>query len=132
MRTDSAKAANASAPAAAAAAAAPPAAKASGIRDITNGVARTSISAAPVKRTPAPASTATPAPTPAPAPEPLAAAPAAEAAPKEEEEDISYEEAVRRAEAHAQAVLQCSIDNKDACLSASLLFSPWPRLARTC
>ncbi|BGP43752.1 ribonucleotide-diphosphate reductase subunit rnr1 [Rhodotorula kratochvilovae] len=109
--------------------AAPVPAKPSPIRDITNGVARTSISApAPVKRSstsstpsasPAPSSVpSTTLSTPAPVPEPLAAAPAMPA-PADDDEDISYEEAVRRAEEHAQAVLQCSIDNKDACLMCS-------------
>ncbi|GAA6051557.1 hypothetical protein JCM3770_003468 [Rhodotorula araucariae] len=108
----------------------PASAKPSPIRDITNGVARASISApvpTPVKRSPtsstpsaspAPSSVPSAAPTPAPVPAPLADA-AAAPAPAAEEEDISYEEAVRRAEEHAQAVLQCSIDNKDACLMCS-------------
>ncbi len=36
-----------------------------------------------------------------------------------EEEEISYEEAKRRAEERAEAALQCSIDNKDACVMCS-------------
>ncbi|ORX38500.1 putative ribonucleoside-diphosphate reductase large chain [Kockovaella imperatae] len=36
-----------------------------------------------------------------------------------EEEEISYEEAKRRAEERAEAALQCSIDNKEACLMCS-------------
>ncbi|KAK1927108.1 ribonucleoside-diphosphate reductase large chain [Papiliotrema laurentii] len=36
-----------------------------------------------------------------------------------EEEEISYEEAKRRAEERAEAALQCSIENKDACLMCS-------------
>ncbi|ORY35557.1 ribonucleoside-diphosphate reductase large chain [Naematelia encephala] len=36
-----------------------------------------------------------------------------------EEEEISYEEAKRRADERAAAALQCSIDNKDACLMCS-------------
>ncbi|GHJ89226.1 hypothetical protein NliqN6_5628 [Naganishia liquefaciens] len=36
--------------------------------------------------------------------------------PPSDEEDISYEEAKRRADERAEAALQCSIDNKDACL----------------
>ncbi|GAA5945253.1 hypothetical protein JCM3775_001899 [Rhodotorula graminis] len=115
---DSAKAANASAPAVAAApTAAPAAVKPAGMRDITNGVARTSLSAvAPAKRSPTSSTPGAASPAPAPVPAPLAATPAA---PAEDEEEISYEEAVRRAEEHAQAVLQCSIDNKDACLMCS-------------
>lgn len=36
-----------------------------------------------------------------------------------EEEEITYEEAKRRAEERAEAALQCSIENKDACLMCS-------------
>ena len=36
-----------------------------------------------------------------------------------EEEEISYEEAKKRAEERAEAALQCSIDNKDACVMCS-------------
>ncbi|KAL7423886.1 ribonucleotide-diphosphate reductase subunit rnr1 [Cryptotrichosporon argae] len=36
-----------------------------------------------------------------------------------EEEEISYEEAKRRADERAAAALQCSIDNKDACVMCS-------------
>ena len=36
-----------------------------------------------------------------------------------EEEEISYEEAKRRAEERAEAALQCSIENKDACVMCS-------------
>jgi ribonucleoside-diphosphate reductase subunit M1 len=36
-----------------------------------------------------------------------------------EEEEISYEEAKKRAEERAEAALQCSIENKDACLMCS-------------
>jgi hypothetical protein len=36
-----------------------------------------------------------------------------------EEEEISYEEAKRRADERAEAALQCSIDNKDACMMCS-------------
>ena len=36
-----------------------------------------------------------------------------------EEEEISYEEAKRRAEERAEAALQCSIDNKEACVMCS-------------
>ena len=36
-----------------------------------------------------------------------------------EEEEISYEEAKKRAEERAEAALQCSIDNKEACLMCS-------------
>ncbi|WVQ74940.1 ribonucleoside-diphosphate reductase, alpha subunit [Cryptococcus sp. DSM 104548] len=36
-----------------------------------------------------------------------------------EEEEITYEEAKRRAEERAEAALQCSIDNKDACVMCS-------------
>ena len=36
-----------------------------------------------------------------------------------EEEEISYEEAKRRADERAEAALQCSIDNKDACVMCS-------------
>ena len=36
-----------------------------------------------------------------------------------EEEEISYEEAKRRADERAEAALQCSIDNKEACLMCS-------------
>lgn len=36
-----------------------------------------------------------------------------------EEEEISYEEAKRRADERAEAALQCSIENKDACLMCS-------------
>lgn len=36
-----------------------------------------------------------------------------------EAEEISYEEAKRRAEERAEAALQCSIDNKDACVMCS-------------
>jgi ribonucleoside-diphosphate reductase subunit M1 len=36
-----------------------------------------------------------------------------------EEEEITYEEAKRRAEERAEAALQCSIDNKEACMMCS-------------
>jgi ribonucleoside-diphosphate reductase subunit M1 len=36
-----------------------------------------------------------------------------------EEEEISYEEAKRRADERAEAALQCSIDNKEACMMCS-------------
>jgi ribonucleoside-diphosphate reductase subunit M1 len=36
-----------------------------------------------------------------------------------EEEEMTYEEAKRRADERAEAALQCSIDNKDACLMCS-------------
>ena len=36
-----------------------------------------------------------------------------------EEEEISYEEAKKRADERAEAALQCSIDNKEACLMCS-------------
>ncbi|EIW68156.1 hypothetical protein TREMEDRAFT_39705 [Tremella mesenterica DSM 1558] len=36
-----------------------------------------------------------------------------------EEEELTYEEAKRRAEERAEAALQCSIDNKDACVMCS-------------
>lgn len=36
-----------------------------------------------------------------------------------EEEEITYEEAKRRADERAEAALQCSIDNKEACMMCS-------------
>lgn len=36
-----------------------------------------------------------------------------------EEEEMTYEEAKKRAEERAEAALQCSIDNKDACMMCS-------------
>lgn len=36
-----------------------------------------------------------------------------------EEEEITYEEAKKRAEERAEAALQCSIDNKEACMMCS-------------
>jgi hypothetical protein len=36
-----------------------------------------------------------------------------------EEEEISYEEAKKRADERAEAALQCSIENKDACMMCS-------------
>ncbi|KAH8080609.1 ribonucleoside-diphosphate reductase large chain [Filobasidium floriforme] len=39
--------------------------------------------------------------------------------PASDGEDLSYEEAKRRAEERAEAALQCSIDNKEACLMCS-------------
>lgn len=36
-----------------------------------------------------------------------------------EEEEMTYEEAKKRADERAEAALQCSIDNKDACLMCS-------------
>lgn len=37
----------------------------------------------------------------------------------EEEEEITFEQAKKRAEERAAAALQCSIDNKEACMACS-------------
>lgn len=42
--------------------------------------------------------------------------------PPSDGEEISYEEAKKRAEERAAAALQCSIDNKDACMMCSVCF----------
>ncbi|GAA5963128.1 hypothetical protein JCM3765_003617 [Sporobolomyces pararoseus] len=78
----------------------------SSIRDITNGVSRTSISSAPSKPTPAPVSVLEP----------------VKVEKKEgDDEEISYEEAVRRREEREleEAKMLCSIENKEACLMCS-------------
>ncbi|GAA6021180.1 hypothetical protein JCM8202_001887 [Rhodotorula sphaerocarpa] len=128
---NSAKTANAKS-----AAPSPTSAKPSPIRDITNGVARTSLNSAPAKRSPplsapaasspapAPVAVVAAVPKPAPAPAPMAetadTAPAAAAA-AEDSEDISYEEAVRRREQREleEAKLLCSLENKEACVMCS-------------
>ncbi|GAA5949668.1 hypothetical protein JCM21900_002490 [Sporobolomyces salmonicolor] len=97
------------------------------IRDITNGVARTSLSSpSPVKRSPtssspsgsSPASASTAAESVV-----SVAAPLAAAAPEPAggDEDITYEEAVRRREQREleEAKLLCSLENKEACLMCS-------------
>ncbi|GAA6013911.1 hypothetical protein JCM11491_000469 [Sporobolomyces phaffii] len=107
---NSAKAANAKTVAPAVApvpAAAPAQVNGSSIRDITNGVSRTSISPPAAKPTPAPVSVLEP--------------PVTEK--KEgDDEEISYEEAVRRREEREleEAKMLCSLENKEACLTHSL------------
>ncbi|GAA5883417.1 hypothetical protein JCM16303_003785 [Sporobolomyces ruberrimus] len=107
---NSAKAANAKPIAApvVAAVAAVPTTKTNGasIRDITNGVSRTSISSAPVKPTPAPVSVLEPVKT---------------EKTEGDDEEISYEEAVRRREEREleEAKMLCSLENKEACLMCS-------------
>ncbi|GAA5997694.1 ribonucleoside-diphosphate reductase large subunit [Rhodotorula paludigena] len=107
----------------------------SGMRDITNGVARTSLSAQPaaVKRSPTssspaaspapasptPSSEPSPAPTPVPAAAPAKAAASTASSTEETDGEITYEEAIRRRDEHAAAVLACSIENKEACLMCS-------------
>jgi ribonucleoside-diphosphate reductase subunit M1 len=110
---DSAKAANSKAvtpsPAPTPVAAAPKVNGSSSIRDITNGVSRTSISSPAAKPTPTPVSVLEPTP----------------AVKKEgDDEDISYEEAVRRREEREleEAKMLCSIENKEACLSKFFFF----------
>ena len=49
--------------------------------------------------------------------------------PASDGEDLSYEEAKRRAEERAEAALQCSIDNKDACLMVSALSNRFETLS---
>jgi hypothetical protein len=39
--------------------------------------------------------------------------------PPSDDEEITYEEAKRRADERAAAALQCSIDNKEACMACS-------------
>ncbi|GAA5912971.1 ribonucleoside-diphosphate reductase large subunit [Sporobolomyces salmoneus] len=107
---NSAKAANAKpiVPAAAPVAiATSPKVNGAGIRNITNGVSRTSISSpAPIKPTPAPVSVLEP--------------PKVEKT-EGDDEEISYEEAVRRREEREleEAKLLCSLENKEACLMCS-------------
>ncbi|KAK8854756.1 ribonucleoside-diphosphate reductase large chain [Kwoniella newhampshirensis] len=56
---------------------------------------------------------------PQPSPSPAAPESRSDSPKPSEEEEISYEEAKRRAEERAEAALQCSIDNKDACVMCS-------------
>ncbi|GAA6025163.1 hypothetical protein JCM10207_008921 [Rhodosporidiobolus poonsookiae] len=103
------------------------------IRDITNGVARTSLQTPVSKR---PSTSSSPSPSPAPASPavgaeavppvvnaaaPLAAASPAAAAAAAEDGEITYEEALRRKEQRdlEEAKLLCSLENKEACLSTS-------------
>ncbi|GAA5982545.1 hypothetical protein JCM10908_006694 [Rhodotorula pacifica] len=131
---NSAKTANAKAATAAPAAAV---AKPSPIRDITNGLARTSLapSAVAAKRVPVVAAAPAPAPAPAMSPSPppvnipaAAASPVSEpistssaSVPNGESDEISYEEAVRRREQREleEAKLLCSLENKEACVMCS-------------
>ncbi|CEQ41066.1 SPOSA6832_02758 [Sporobolomyces salmonicolor] len=97
------------------------------IRDITNGMARTSLSSpSPVKRSPTSSSPSASSPASASAAaEPVVsvAAPLAAASPEPAggDEDITYEEAVRRREQREleEAKLLCSLENKEACLMCS-------------
>ena len=109
------------------------------IRDITNGMAKTSLATPPAslsKRFDSSSATNSPAPSPtsaSPAPvevpvvssaAPLAAAAPSTAAPvadSAEEGEMTYEEAVKRREEREleQAKLMCSLENKEACVMCS-------------